>query len=160
MVVNVHNNLIPLPHRGTGALVKRVKENCEKCRRDLTHKHPGRNNQNCIVCDEVLENVLEVTGSGYGRANGYDFEPKNAYVIYDHLESKHHIPIRRLLKHHNGKYVLNSARDPLEETVEESLKRFTETYLDYGGENCKCPFCLGGELLSVYKDIGTGYKIF
>mgnify|MGYP007063684903 CR=1 FL=1 len=159
MVVNVHNNLIPLPHRATGQLIQRFKENCEKCTRDITHKHPGRNNQNCIVCDEVLENVLEVTGSGYGSATGFDFEPKNAYIIYDHLESKHHIPIRRLLKHHNGKYVLYNGV-PKEETLNESLKRFTETYPDFGGENCKCPFCAGGELLRVYKNAGTVYRIF
>ncbi len=151
----MHRDILPLPHMGSNRFHKRIPapENCPGCKAGIPHTDPGSNNSTCRICDVELEDTF-LTNEEYKYTNEYLFR------IHDHLESEHHIPIRRLFRKHNGEYVwdntgeyvLSNKNDfPKEETVEESFKRFTETYPDFGGENCKCPYCVGGELLDIYE---------
>ena len=169
-----HSDIIPLPHMGSNRFHKRIPmpENCLGCKEGILHTDPGRNNSNCRICDEELEDTyLEHGGriekypsiklhSWKGAGKFPHVQNEYSFRIHDHLESEHHLPIRRLFRKHNGEYVWDNTGEfvlsdstgfPLEETVEESFKRFTETNLDYGGENCKCPYCVGGELLDIYE---------
>ena len=84
-----------------------------------------------IVCKYC---IMQVGLKGSDLANWPDKADPNAEEwLYNHIESEHHIPVRRE-----------------DETIRETKIRFGRAFPEAGGVNCKCPSCVRQRRLTAY----------